>query len=698
MRSLKVENMALFDCEHLLMEMIDSFDEVLFVDEKQNKIIEIKDSPHFELLHDSDDARKTFSEFKKSVYPDDVKKIENFNLFNGQKIMSEIKCRNSSSEYRWCYFEMIPVNECSYIALFLDLSNCFNEGIRMKTEIIDRERTVNYKNFILSQKYNAVIHHADIMVFEYDFESEMIHITSNLQNNFLLANDYNSAYECFLDTDIIYNDDKNIFINMIAELENVKFSSKQIRIKNNNNEYFKCNVYSYGIYDAGGRICAAAGVFKDVENKQSPDLSNEDKITDKMTGLLSSEQFCSDMKKILCDDTEKSYAMIMLDVEKFKSINELYGVEFGDEIIQFIAFSLKNIFNNSDQLTARFTSDFFGIFTYYNDEDELKEIIDIINSKISTYKYVKLKIAYGIYKVHDKSVQPRLICDYANIAKSTIKGNHAKYYAFYDEKIKNKILEVRCIEDSMESALKNGQFSMYLQPKYNIQTTGIIGAEALVRWNDPNKGLIMPDKFIPLFEKNGFIIKLDEYIWEQACITIRKWIDMGKKPIPISVNVSRLNVANSDLINILDNLVQKYDIDKKYLELEITETVYFDDQNRLIQTLSDLKKAGYTLLMDDFGAGFSSLNMLKNMPFDIIKIDRNFLNETMITDKGKKIIFHTISLSNDIGMNIVAEGVETKEQADYLLKCGCNVAQGYYYSKPVTINAFENLFECSKIK
>ena len=233
---------------------------------------------------------------------------------------------------------------------------------------------------------------------------------------------------------------------------------------------------------------------------------------------------------------------------------------------------------------------------------------------------------------------------------------------------------------------------MYLQPKYNISTSEIIGAEALVRWVHPKKGLIMPDKFIPLFEKNGFIVNLDKYIWEQACIEIRKWIDSGQTPVPISVNVSRVNVGNPKLIEILDSLVEKYKIDKKYLELEITETVYYDDQNHLIETLNQLKKADYTLLMDDFGSGFSSLNMLKNTPFDILKIDRNFLNETMITDKGKKIILHTISLSNDIGINTVAEGVETKEQAEYLLECGCNVAQGYYYSKPVELNVFDEMF------
>lgn len=424
--------------------------------------------------------------------------------------------------------------------------------------------------------------------------------------------------------------------------------------------------------------------------------NGEQKQIDEMTGLLTFQQFCRDMKIILNNDKDSFYAMISFDIEKFKSINELYGVEAADDIIKYIAFNLKKIFNKKNQLTARFFGDVFAILVNYKNKYELIDIIKFIDLQNSHYKNIVLKIVYGIYEIDKKVIDPVLICDYANIAKLSIKGNHCNNFIFYHESMKNKILEVKDIEDRMKYALESGQFLMYLQPKYNIETTQIIGAEALVRWNHPQKGIIFPDKFIPLFEKNGFIVKLDTYIWEQACMTLRKWIDTGRNPVPISVNVSRMNIGNSELISILDNLVEKYKINKKYLELEITETIYFDDQEHLIKTLLNLKESGYTLLMDDFGAGFSSLNMLNNMPFDTIKIDRNFLNETMSTEKGKKIIYHTISLSNDIGMNIVAEGIETKEQADYLFQCGCSVAQGYYYSKPVPIEIFEKMIKCQK--
>ncbi len=328
----------------------------------------------------------------------------------------------------------------------------------------------------------------------------------------------------------------------------------------------------------------------------------------------------------------------------------------------------------------------------YNSDEQIVSLIERICKCVSFYKGAALTVVFGVYRVLDNKIPRRKILDYANMAKSTVKGKNLKRFAFYEDSMLLKMLEEQHIENDMDQALYNGQFTMFLQPRYDIQTSEIIGAEALVRWMHPDRGIMMPNKFIGLFEKNGFVVKLDRYMWEQACIQIRKWMDDGLTPVPISVNVSRINVENPQLTEIFDGLVEKYQIDKKYLELEITETVYYDNQDVFLDTLEKLKNSGYTLLMDDFGSGFSSLNMLKNTPFDILKIDRNFLDETIITDKGKKIIDHTIKLSNDIGIEIVAEGVETKEQAEYLLQCGCNTAQGYYYSKPVSLDEFERLF------
>ena len=241
----------------------------------------------------------------------------------------------------------------------------------------------------------------------------------------------------------------------------------------------------------------------------------------------------------------------------------------------------------------------------------------------------------------------------------------------------------------MQNALLNNEFVMYLQPKYSISTGRIIGAEALTRWISPEKGMISPAEFIPLFERNGFIIKLDQFIWEEACKKIRSWLDTGLKPVPISVNVSREYLHSFDIVAQITSLVKKYNIPFDMLELEITESA---ESAGVEDVVKSLKNSGFTMLMDDFGSGYSSLNMLKTTQFDVLKIDRDFLSEFMESERGRKIIAHTISMSRDIGLDIIAEGVETKEQALFLSDCGCDAAQGFYYSKPLPQKEFDEVF------
>ncbi len=682
------------DSGYVLGQMLDSFDEVLYVNHKTNSLKVIKKSDSFFNINESEEFTSISEKFQKILYPDDISCIENINLFKNKKYKVEIRVRDLYGKYRWCYLEMIAINDYSFMVMLLDLTSSRNEAISMKTDYFDKKEKIDFKYGIIEQKYKSVTSYADVMIIEMNINDNGVKIFSNLQNNFLSEQNNNLSYEDYIESDLIFEEDKDIFGSAVGRTIENGTSYAKVRFKSNNDRYFWCDVHFSAVYDAGGSVCcviATAKPFDEISGGSASDGKLNEQY-DKLTGLYDGVTFCRMVKNAVAEDNEKKYALILFDIEKFKIVNELYGFDFADEVLEFIAFNMRNIFKETGAVICHFMSDFFGIFTEYDSEEDLIEMVKQISSKTSLYKNVPVSLSFGIHKIRDRSLSPRLICDYANMAKKTVKGNRIVNYAFYTEKIKNRILEDKYIENEMEYALKNGQFSMYLQPKYNISTSEIIGAEALVRWVHPKKGLIMPDKFIPLFEKNGFIVNLDKYIWEQACIEIRKWIESGQTPVPISVNVSRVNVGNPKLIEILDSLVEKYKIDKKYLELEITETVYYDDQNHLIETLNQLKKADYTLLMDDFGSGFSSLNMLKNTPFDILKIDRNFLNETMVTDKGKKIILHTISLSNDIGINTVAEGVETKEQAEYLLECGCNVAQGYYYSKPVELNVFDEMF------
>ena len=282
----------------------------------------------------------------------------------------------------------------------------------------------------------------------------------------------------------------------------------------------------------------------------------------------------------------------------------------------------------------------------------------------------------------------RLYGDGAALARQSIKGDALHKVAFYQESMRADARKRKVLEDAMHQALENHEFIMYLQPKYSISTYKMVGAEALVRWQHPERGLIPPNDFIPIFEENGFVIPLDEFMWEEACKLLAEWQREGKKMLPISVNVSRRHLIDVHFVEVLNHLIEKYQIPKRYLEIEITETEQSKMQERGIALL---KENGYTLLMDDFGSGYSTLNMLKDTQFDVIKIDRGFLQNFIASDRGQKIVEHTIKMSQDIGLGMVAEGVETKEQAEFLSNCGCDIAQGFYYAKPMCVADFKQL-------
>lgn len=411
-------------------------------------------------------------------------------------------------------------------------------------------------------------------------------------------------------------------------------------------------------------------------------------LSQTITNDKNPDSFNIEVQNLFKANPNKDFAIIQFDIEGFKNINLQYGEQFGDELLKYIIDNLK-IICNDEQLYTRLTADVFMIVTTYETEQDILDLIEEIRKNLLNYKYKHYRLVFGINYITDKSKILRFYGDGAAIARQSIKGDILKYYAFYDfDNMSNDEDEI-WILSHMERALKNKEFQMYLQPKFNVTTNIVVGAEALVRWVHPTKGVIPPIKFISLFEKNGFIIKLDWYIWEEACKCLSKWRDENKPIIPISVNVSRKNMIDDSYIEYLDLLIKKYKLEKSYLELEITETINDKTINRSIDLL---KEQGYTLLMDDFGSGYSSLNMLKDTKFDVIKIDRMFLNNFTESDRGQQIIKSTISMSHSIGLDIIAEGVETQEQVQFLSECGCDTVQGFYYAKPMTVSEFNEKY------
>ncbi|MCC0764374.1 EAL domain-containing protein [Clostridioides sp. ES-S-0006-03] len=408
--------------------------------------------------------------------------------------------------------------------------------------------------------------------------------------------------------------------------------------------------------------------------------------TDLVTGYSNWRKFESDAINLLKKASQNDkHAMVTFDIDKFKAINDIYGHKKGNSILKDIADTLNNMTHDNETF-ARVSSDNFNILLKYNTKED---IINTIKKIIISNDFVNL--SFGIYEIKDKNLSISAYSDRASLAKLSIKNNRDINFAFFNDELRDKLLLEDKIEKEMEYALENNQFIMYLQPKYNIKSDKFCGSEALVRWQYTEKEFIYPSDFIPIFEKNGFITKIDMYILEQACKEIRTLFDKGILPLPISVNFSRVDFLKKDFITKIVNICDKYKIPYSLIEIEITESSMFGDTDTLFDVSRRLQDIGFIISMDDFGSGYSSVNMLKNIPLNVIKLDRGFFIDDKNIDKSQIVIKSIVSLIKQLGIRVVAEGIETKSQVEMLREANCDIIQGYYFSKPLPVKEFEKL-------
>lgn len=411
---------------------------------------------------------------------------------------------------------------------------------------------------------------------------------------------------------------------------------------------------------------------------------------DQLTGLYSKAFFFQRVKEILLRNPDRKYDIICSDIENFKLINDVFGIPTGDRLLQSVADMYKSKVKDIG-ICGRLNSDRFVCLLEHNVE-YTNDMFNGVSADVNSYLEVRnIVIKWGIYYIDDSTISVEQMCDRALLAAHSIKGQYGKYFAVYDDQLRNQLLRDQAITDSMEDALADNQFLVYLQPKYRIKDENLVGAEALVRWIHPELGFQAPDKFIPLFEKNGFITKLDQYIWDKTCALIREWDDTGHTPIAVSVNVSRADIYNADLADILIKIIEKYDLAPSRLHLEITESAYTENPKQIIDTVNHLRELGFIIEMDDFGSGYSSLNMLNEMPIDILKLDMKFIQNETAKPNSQGILQFIIDLARWMHVSVVAEGVETKEQLNRLSEIGCDYVQGYYFARPLPQAEFEKL-------
>lgn len=417
--------------------------------------------------------------------------------------------------------------------------------------------------------------------------------------------------------------------------------------------------------------------------------SNLDKNRTNLTNLLNLRAFLFKADELIRYQDSK-YAIIVMDVAGFKLINEFCSREAGDNLLRYIADCFR-VYENSLTVASHFRADIFALCTPYETEDELVAIINDLSERIKSYPInCKVMPAFGICTSGDRTLSASYLQDYAFIAQRTVKGNYFTNYAFFDSTMRDKMLLEKKVENGFDEALATDQFQLYIQPKVDMRSNRVVGGEALIRWLHPVDGLMPPDSFIPVLEKNTSVIDMDKYIWEKVFQFVAALKKEHGIELPISINISRLHAYDNTLIHMLKKLSTDFDVAPSLIPLELTESAYSANEGLMYEKIRTLRDFGFIFSMDDFGSGYSTMNMLGSQPVDEIKIDKVFLNH-MEDPKSQIILKHCIDMIHSLGLQIIVEGVETAFQKEKLTEWGCYIAQGYLFYKPMPAKEFKDL-------
>lgn len=421
---------------------------------------------------------------------------------------------------------------------------------------------------------------------------------------------------------------------------------------------------------------------------------------DELTGLMNRSAFCRTVDNVYDYDSDGMkngrYSIIYFDISRFKAINDMFGMDEGDRLLKFIADVVIDGMRNND-CSCRIGSDRFILFVN-NREVTPEYVVSYLYDEISRYDLpFEITFNAGIFITNEEHLSCEAMIDRAILAQSSVKGSYTVRAARFTEELRKDMLGEQEIVGMMRNALSSKQFVVYYQPQYNHSTGMLTGTEALVRWNHPERGLISPGVFIPIFEKNGFITNLDLYVFERVCEFLSKAIEKSYTIVPISTNFSRYDIFLPDFVDRLEAIREKYGVPVKYLRVELTESAIFGSSQHANEVIGKLHSCGYVVEMDDFGSGYSSLNVLKDIELDTIKLDMQFLREETESGKGGMILSSVVRMAKWLSIPVIAEGVETVLQADFLRSIGCDYIQGFLYSKPLPEEEYEKIISASLI-
>lgn len=536
---------------------------------------------------------------------------------------------------------------------------------------------------LLRTQLQAVVSNMTASVFLFDIDGELVYKNSSMLK---LEKEFSSA-EFNLPV-LLKEFSGNSNFENIKSISEYNFDKKIQK----NGENFTFHISIRTLKDENKNFLGAFFIIQD-KTLEVQKLEQERylAIHDKLTNLYNREGFYEKVQEILKAAPNEKYLMICSDIDNFKLINDLFGRSTGNNFLIKIAETIKK-YAEPEQIFARLESDRFAFFTKKSDFDEksfIKNTEEI--SSISSDLHYPVNFHVGIYEVEDVSMSVSLMCDRAFMALKTIKGNLQTKIAYYNSKLRSAIIHESQLVGEFPSALENNQFQMYLQPQ--VKNDGnVYGAEALVHWNHAENSVMNPNDFIPIFENKGLITNLDQFIWECAAKKLKEWKDNGIENMYISVNISPKDFLYIDVYQTFIDLIKKYDINPKNLKLEITESAILMNLEAQLVLINKLRAFGFQIEMDDFGSGYSSLNMLKDIPFDVLKIDMAFLQATKNQERSIQILHSIIKLSKRLNMPVITEGVETKEQVDFLKDMGTDYYQGFYFARPMPVKDFESKY------
>lgn len=535
---------------------------------------------------------------------------------------------------------------------------------------------------LLERIHSTIVEDSVIGLFAYDNEGNCVGVNRAAKELFGVDQEIKSTAEQYLAEWLEeYRDNTS---NVIG--------AERTIIKNGEKEYIYVNYQR--LVDEKGRHLGSSFHF---ENRTSVVLKFKEEqyraSHDMLTGLLSRSAFEDEVSRILSEaqEPEGNYCMICSNIQDFKLINELYGVDVGDRLLIAQAEMIRRLEDESS-VSARIYADKFCTLLRKEDFDE-ERFIENMSAVMERVLPDALKSHFyiGVYTIIDITEPVWTMCDKAMMAIDSIRGNYGQSVCYYREELLQRIMEEKEVIGSFDRAIEEEQFSMFLQPQIANDGT-LVGAEALVRWIHPDKGVVSPGLFIPTLEKAGLIHRLDLYMWEQAAKKLEEWKREGRTNLSISVNISTKDFYFLDICQAFRELARKYDFDIKNLKLEITESALMKNVRKIMKNMDELHELGYDIEIDDFGSGYSSLGMLKDINADILKIDMIFLQETQNRKRSTTILKNVISMSKELGMPVITEGVETKEQVDFLRDVGCDMFQGYYFARPMSVEHFEKAY------